>query len=89
MKSAQLLVRLWFDSGSLFDGSKKRRFSKTESVKKWAAITLKTHGGANCSDLRCWKCPQPARAGPNENGRKANPPKTKDLGRGENNDEAV
>ena len=41
----------------LADG-KTDRFSKTKSVKKWAAITLKTHGGAHCSDLRCWKCPQ-------------------------------
>ena len=31
MKSAQLLVGVLFDSGSLFDGSKKRRFSKIES----------------------------------------------------------
>ena len=46
MKSAQLLIGVLFDSGSLFDGSKKRRFSKTESVKKWAAISLKTHGGS-------------------------------------------
>ena len=40
----------------LADG-KTDRFSKTKSVKKWAAITLKKHGGAHCSPTGCWKCP--------------------------------